>query len=69
MERLTWHRPSDNEVCPYFLNKDFSVEFFEAFVQKAFEKLARYEDLGYEPEELKVILDHINDDTIWEDLK
>lgn len=69
MERLTWHRSSDNEVCPYFLNKDFSVEFFEAFVQKVFEKLARYEDLGYEPEELKVILDHINDDTIWEDLK
>lgn len=69
MKRLTWCRPSDNEVCPYFLNEDFSVEFFEAFVQKAFEKLARYEDLGYEPEELEVILDHINDDTIWEDLK
>lgn len=66
MERLTWRRPLDNEVCPNFLKNNFSPESFELFVQKAFEKLARYEDLGYEPEELKGILDYINDDTIWE---
>ena len=68
MERLTYYRDSDKAVCPKFLASQFSPEFFTQFVQKAFEKLARYEDLGYEPEELRRFLNHDGEDD-WEDIK
>lgn len=68
MERLTWRRPSDSMACPIYPASLFSSKFIKAFYQEAFEKLARYEDLGYEPEELRRFLNHDGEDD-WEDIK